>query len=91
MKSFFKITVVSLSIFLTSCYSTRTTTQSSQASKSVNWEMYRGTEQNLREYFNSSSEKLDPIEGVFTISHKIYNSYGSLIEQEDNWATLAIV
>lgn len=91
MKMVNKISIILLIAVLSSCSTTRTATQNNKPPKSVNWELYQGTEQKLRDYFDNSEEKLDPIEGIFTLSHKIYNSYGSLIEQKDNWATLAII
>jgi len=91
MKSVNKIAIVILMTMLTSCYTTRTTTQKNASTNSYNWEYYNGTEQNLRGYFDCNIDKLDPIEGIFTISSKYYNSYGSIVDQKDNWGTLAII
>ena len=91
MKRFNATRVALLIILLTSFFTQEVLSQKNNTPKSNNWEYYNGTEKDIRAYFDNNLKILDPIEGVFTLSHKIYNSYGSLIDQKDNWATLAII
>jgi S1-C subfamily serine protease len=91
MKRFNEITVALWIILLSSCFPYKVIAQKNKSIKSNNWEYYHGTEKNIREYFDDNLNKLDPVEGVFTLSYKIYNSNGILINQNDNWQTLAII
>jgi len=91
MKRSNDIRVALLIILLTSFFTQEVLSQKKNSPKSNNWEYFNGTEKGIREYFDNNLKILDPIEGVFTLSHKIYDSYGSLIDQKDNWATLAII
>jgi S1-C subfamily serine protease len=91
MKRFNDITIAFWIILISSCLAQEVLAQKKNSNKSNNWEYYNGTDKSIREYFDDNFKKLDPVEGAFTISHKIYNAYGSLIEQKDNWQTLAII
>lgn len=79
-------------ILLTNCVLAQKKNKSKGTpSPSANWEYYQGTEESIRNYYNNNSEKLDPIEGIFMISHKIYDSYGKILDSKENWGRLAII
>ncbi|MDP2188353.1 MAG: S1C family serine protease [Sphingobacteriaceae bacterium] len=89
-----KINVIILACWITtmpSFFAQEVLAQRNNSTKLSKWEYYDGTEQSIRKYFDDNLKELDPIEGVFTLSHTVYDSYGSLIDQKDNIHTIAIV
>ena len=83
--------IVALMLFFLMFYPSLIFSQNNNNNGTIRWEYYPGTEKDIRDYYNDNFEELDPVEGVFTLSYKIFNSYGSLVVQKDNWQTLAII
>lgn len=90
MKKFFA-TFFIITIIVLAGFSSTHLTSKQITSIQTDWEYYQGTEQSIREYFDNNISKLDPIEGLFTLSIKYYDKFGNLLKSNDNWSRLAIV
>lgn len=62
-----------------------------EKSFSENFEMFQGTETDIRNYLDSMSHSLYPVEGIYYISDKSYNGYGMVVSSKDNWEKVAII